>query len=527
MLNILCSFTSNFKVFGENKIKMETLSDGVEHWYILKAKSKASFFTHFEKLTKIAFSSDSDLPFGKSVAFLVGVSKYKYLSPQLESVENDITSVSSFLISNGGFDEIYILKNEAVDRDIIERYIKHELPNKMDKNDRLLFYYSGHGDDNAGQTGYMQFCKAKKGEFYGKNVLAINDIEDWSNEVDLKHMLFILDCCASGLSFVSKDGFQDSNKLLVNTLSGNGSRIVLTAGTADQETFAIQKRKNEGYGVFTRAFLNAFSENNTAFEDEGFLTIYQIFSNIEYQVGIFASFNKKSVSPKLWQLQENVYTGTFVFLNPNVQNITLSNEISEVLNLNYQVSKIGTNDSEVDSVDIYLLPLVGGELFVNGEFERVVEIAQKITLKNRPTGEYQMEIRNENELISGKFLVLADYDRSYTLPVNPEKTFQFEPENNENAKTNIRIKTIGIGGEIYIDNNRIGQINNNEDLLVENIILGFHFIILKNKNGIITQEVNINKQRDNVVLFEPGKSIVVDTTPPMAPVNVKIIPAEN
>lgn len=45
--------------------------------------------------------------------------------------------------------------------------MKGTLPEKMQKNDRLLFYYSGHGGDNNGGTGYMLFSNAEKGKFWG------------------------------------------------------------------------------------------------------------------------------------------------------------------------------------------------------------------------------------------------------------------------------------------------------------------------------------------------------------------------
>jgi len=45
--------------------------------------------------------------FGRSVAFLAGVSKYYHQSPQLPFVDSDLTELRNFLLTDGGFDTVY------------------------------------------------------------------------------------------------------------------------------------------------------------------------------------------------------------------------------------------------------------------------------------------------------------------------------------------------------------------------------------------------------------------------------------
>jgi uncharacterized caspase-like protein len=219
------------------QIKSEVLKDGVEHWYIQEPPNSEAYLTRrFAEIYNVILSAQSTRPFGRSIAFLVGVSKYQNLS-QLPSVLNDIREMREFLLNKAGFDEVYVVTDANVKRDLIEQYVKGILPDKMSSPDRLLFYYSGHGGDQKG-NGYMLFGGAQSGKFFGQDVLAVSSLGDWSKELQIQHALFILDSCSSGLGFLQKSGVSDSDSLLLRTLSGNGSRTVLTAGTAEEETYA-------------------------------------------------------------------------------------------------------------------------------------------------------------------------------------------------------------------------------------------------------------------------------------------------
>ena len=127
------------------------------------------------------------LPFGRSIAFLTGVSQYESLSPRaLPAVENDLTDLRNYLLTKGGFDTVYEARNSAVTRNLIEQYMKYEFTSQrslLGKDDRLLFYYSGHGADQQGKLGYLQFTTAKSGEFFRNDTLAVADFQQMSKVV--------------------------------------------------------------------------------------------------------------------------------------------------------------------------------------------------------------------------------------------------------------------------------------------------------------------------------------------------------
>ncbi len=304
-------------------IQYEMLDDGVEHWYITNDHDKPWFFIQLENLFNIFAPNRSNLPFGQSVAFLIGVSEYKYISPQLPFVKNDLQDMRIFLLTKGGFDHIYVASETIVNRDLIEDYVRNKFSQWFQVEDRFLFYYSGHGADSGGKTGYMQFSEAHPGNFAGPQVLAINDVEDWSSEVRRDHMLFIFDCCASGLAFTTRAGNEGSYKKVIATLSKNGSRTVITAGTADEKTFEIRLPGENGNGVFTRAFLNAVETGKADQEKDGFMTIDEIMAQVKNEIASFSGSYGRSISPRMWELDPNNYRGAFVFLNPEARGLAI------------------------------------------------------------------------------------------------------------------------------------------------------------------------------------------------------------
>jgi uncharacterized caspase-like protein len=375
------------------QVRQEKLPDGVEHFYRTDTPHNESYFTEeFKKIYGVLLPSTGNQPFGKSVAFLVGVSVYHHLTPSLPSVDNDLSAMRQFLLTKGGFDEAYVATGDLVNRDLIEKYMKGVFASKLHRNDRLLFYYSGHGGDNQGTTGYMLFSNAQKGQFWGPQVLAIDTLTDWSQELQVQHILFILDSCASGLGINPKSSFSDSDKQLIQTLSGGGSRTVLTAGTASEATYAIEGRQSKGNGVFTKALLDAFDSRSLEYEGAGFITITDLFADMEKEMAKFRVHYGKGTTPRMWTLQETQYRGTFVFLNPRSASLHLSGKQAKavgVASLNAKQSEAAAGAAQPSGVDEtqptlnQASPNVGQQQGPQTQLQRLLETDKGLTAGDR------------------------------------------------------------------------------------------------------------------------------------------------
>jgi protein-disulfide isomerase len=304
-------------VIGEVPLRQTRLSDGVVLWNVnLSYSAKPSFFTRFENLAKVALPSLSELPFERSVAILVGISKYQNME-SLPFVRNDLEDMKNYLLLRGGFDQVYVIADEVATSELIETYMMNTFRNELGSRDRLLFYYAGHGaDPPGGTTGYLQFTRARLGDF-AQYVLPISRVYEWSRVNKAAHMLYLLDTCASGLAFSPRAGASSAD--LIQVLSRGGSRTVVTAGTAEEKTFELKDVKGKGNGVFTRALLAALENGTGQQTTPAFLLLDEVFSDLKMSVARFAAENGKSLHPKLWSIDDSDYRGSFIFINQAVQ----------------------------------------------------------------------------------------------------------------------------------------------------------------------------------------------------------------
>jgi len=398
---IVCWLVS--PIAPQQSIGKKRLDDGVEYYYRIGAtESKPWFFQQVENLLDIIIPDKTKLPFGKSVAFLVGVSEYKFLSPQLPFVKNDIEDMRVFLFTKGGFDEVYVAQEGIVDRDLIGKYMAQVFRTGLKSADGLLFYYSGHGADAGGETGYMQFANAPSNQFYGSQVMKIKEAEDWCSEIKISHLLVIFDCCASGLAFTPKSGDQNQQDYytqMIATLSKKGSRAIITAGTAKEKTFEVKGINQKGNGVFTRAFLNAIATGNADKGKDGFITINEIMAQLETEVAIFSQKYKQTVTPRIWPLHVVDYDGTFIFMNPEAknQNCTLPPDYYR---------------------PIAAMPVPRGELVAaKGILQLTAFVTGKVWIDNREVGDIESGDVNDYDLLVGKHQIEI---RNLSQPVKQE-----------------------------------------------------------------------------------------------------------
>jgi hypothetical protein len=498
-------------VFSDSEVVKEILPDGVEHWYRQPSTDGKSHLTKkLEELASTLFTADRPAPFGQSVAFLVGVSKYRYLSPQLPSVENDVQQMRTFLLEKAGFDQVYVARNEIVDRDLIEKYIKGSkgFVSKMNENDRLLFYYSGHGGDKAdsdGKTGYMMFSGAQKGEFWGPSVLAISNLDDWSREVGIKHMLFILDCCASGLAFTPKSSQDDSNQLLLLTLSRNGSRTVLTAGTADEETYELMSRSANGNGVFTRAFLNAFESLSLSREESAFITISDIYAVVEKEMAEFSRTYGKSITPGMWKLQEAEYRGTFVFLNPSSSSTGLTDQEAKVLGVSRKGTAPGSSGSGEGIIEVF--SGFDGQIYVDGQDNGFILQDQTLQLLQQPVGKHQVELRgSQNQKID------VDVESGSIAHVSFGVRSPIDKTGNQQVGSLIIESLELLSGDVFIDNYKVGFLKENDKVEITHLLPGKHQYRISGPNHVAQGEIEVL----------PGHSTYISVRP-QAPTGLRIV----
>lgn len=417
-------------------------------------------------------------PFRRSVAFLAGVGRYDYLKPQLPFVESDLTELRTFLLSDGGFDTVFEVRNDKVRRSLIEDYMVNKFSvesRQLGKDDRLLFYYSGHGADKEGVVGYLQFSKATQGNFAGDEVLPVRQFQEWAKFNVAKHLLIILDACASGLA-VSAQG-EASQEALLNALSGEGSGFLLTAGTGDQKAWQVQFYR-KGYSVFTRALLDALRDGAAAPDSTGLLTINEVEAHARKYIGQFEAEEGHRMDPQLWPLsRRNGWAkGTFVFLNAKARNPQIPQRYAGLLTAELKGGNDRAVTSRVGIIEVF--SPAQGILYIDGQAMGYVLSGQTRQFLQQAAGEHQVELKGtvsetrevivkNGAIAHAVFGVRSPIDTTGTVPAG---TLVFEAIE-------------GSTGEVYIDSERVGHLEKNGRLPVTNVTVGTHIYRIDGPEG--------------------------------------------
>ncbi len=481
----------------------EHFPDGVDHYWIKSASPNIPrYLEMFEQIYDEAFSTNVALPFGRSAALLVGVSDYRNL-PLLPSVTNDLAGIRDFMLLKAGFDDVFIVQNSDVSRDLIENYVYSVLPKIVGQHGRLLFYFTGHGADGLGDTGYMLFTDAKRGENWGQSVMPIKTVMDWSREVQIKHMLFLFDCCASGLAFSSKSGTDLSSALIFNTLCGNGSRTVLTAGTAQEDAYALATRSASGNGVFTSAFLRAFENNDTLIEKRGIITINEIFGALQHEITRFAAEHAQQAHPRIWTLDTAHHKGTFLFLDPKARKATLGEQATKLLKL--PLKEKGTDPSKLlDVAGIILISSeLMGDVYIDGTAMGRVRPGQTAMYLHQKEGVHKVELRGAKSIIQdvsvtkgglSEMVIRSESDQVVESPLAASRKVK---------KGKLLIGYRNCSGELRIDGLKAGYVNEGKTLLVEDLPVGRHKYSIISESYILTEEFTIEEEKTTQLLDRP------------------------
>ena len=142
----------------------------------------------------------------ESHALVIGVSDYTQGWPRLNGVKEDVKEVRKALEDNGFKVKLVMdpdrTKLEKEIREFVVRFGRKE-------NNRLLFYYAGHGYSQklgyGGQMGYLVPKDAPNPNQdpmgFELSAISMQNIETYARNISSKHALFVFDSCFAGSIF--------------------------------------------------------------------------------------------------------------------------------------------------------------------------------------------------------------------------------------------------------------------------------------------------------------------------------------
>ncbi len=251
----------------------------------------------------------------RSWAVVIGIEKYPQGSgyDPLPYAVNDAQAVKQYLVNHLGFrnDRIISLYNHEATKSRILKLMGDELPQKISEEDRIIFFFSGHGATRATPSGkkfgYLLPVNANKKSMHSSS-LSMNELHTFSELIPARQMLFVVDACYSGIAgttYKKGDGIQQQTRSQVELFIKGGGRQIMTAGTADQVAWMSDKWEN--HSVYTYFFLKGL-QGEADYNRDQVITTLELENWLETEVPK-ATQNKQH--PQLYK--PGLGEGQFVF----------------------------------------------------------------------------------------------------------------------------------------------------------------------------------------------------------------------
>lgn len=277
-------------------------------------------------------SHNIQLPFVTSHAFIIGINDYQHIS-RLNTAVNDAQVLAEQLAEQHRYTVHGPLLNAK--REEILHFLEEELPNRVGEEDRLLFYFAGHGialDSDDNPKGYLVPADAKPGE--SESLISMDLLHDKITQLPCKHGLLIMDCCFAG-AFKWSTGFRDVVFDLPSIIyeerfyqyAQDPAWQVITSSASDQKAVDILSNRSLGmrsvsgarHSPFAQALLDGLAgEADTVPKEkgDGVITATELYTYLRDRVEDETTEEGKRQSPSMFSLQKHD-KGQYIFLHPN------------------------------------------------------------------------------------------------------------------------------------------------------------------------------------------------------------------
>ena len=304
-----------------------------------------------------------------SYALVVGNGTYTEGWNPLRGPLQDVEEVAAALKKHGF---TVILKKDLTKPKFEEAFDKFVIEGRHENN-RLLFYYAGHGHTeklaNGEDLGYLVMVDAPLLEDNRINHRKSVDMESLvtqAKRIQARHVLFVFDSCFSGT--ILNAGRNQEQPENISYSIQQPVRQFITAGSA-----------NEGVpdkSVFKQAFLNLIEGRARQPAPDDYITGEELGFYLKYQVPKY----NKAQHPQYGKINDpNLDQGDFVFVLPKEEAWTLPiNEFATMATLTVTSTPSGA-DIYVDNARIGKTPLTDYKVDTGVRREKQVEVGLELS----------------------------------------------------------------------------------------------------------------------------------------------------
>lgn len=202
--------------------------------------------------------------YDKSWAITVGITDYGGRHGRLPNACNDAKAIALLLRHHCGFEEVYTLCDVDATRDAILTWLRDKLPSQVGPNDRLIFFFAGHGtsrelNQGGSQRGYLIPYDAEQVKY--ADYIDMQELSNACGLIPAKHVFIIIDCCFSAVAAVASRAGTPSppegtiNDPYLKRITKKRAWQILTAGDADEVVADSGVPPRHSHSPFTSALL--------------------------------------------------------------------------------------------------------------------------------------------------------------------------------------------------------------------------------------------------------------------------------
>jgi len=206
----------------------------------------------------------------------------------LPYLDNDTSSMAAILRKMHF--NVHVSKN--ISRTPILNDIRKEL-SVLRKNDRLIIYVSSHGFIDH-LDGKAKIATAECQSANPVDAIGIDDLKDMIKGVssNCRHILLVLDCCASGLGVIEKNNAIGA----MRSLATQRGTAILTAGMSDQNAKMDPKLH---MSVFTHYLIDGLTNKHADYTGDHIITLTELLIYVQYNVANYTNSQQIPMSGRI------------------------------------------------------------------------------------------------------------------------------------------------------------------------------------------------------------------------------------
>ena len=271
--------------------------------------------------------------FQRNLALIVGINNYQKGIPPLKTAVNDAKKLTETLRTKHGY-KIWVCLDEIATLQNLTKFLEKTLPEQVKADDRLLFYFAGHGialNGDDGPAGYLIPQDASVGDI--DSYLPMTKLHDALSKLPCRHFLGILDCCFAGaFRWSSNRDVVIPTKIIhkerYDRFITDPAWQVITSSASDQKALDNFKLDTERIQVgehspFATALLEALEGAADAYppaingqpRGDGVITATELYMYLRDRVEIPTEKISHRQTPGIWCLNKHD-KGEYIFLSP-------------------------------------------------------------------------------------------------------------------------------------------------------------------------------------------------------------------